>query len=98
MAVSEEDDQGWSTAQTFKIPDENANSHIMIGLEEWMRYQVRVASYNRMGYSAYSSSAETTTRESGKTESVHVNFFYYTNNIVFSQSQLDVCWSVFVAN
>ena len=75
MAVSGEDDQGWSTAQTFKIPDENANSHIMIGLEEWMRYQVRVASYNRMGYSAYSSSAETTTRESGKTKSVLVHLF-----------------------
>ena len=57
----------WSDAPTRNLPDENANSHIITKLEEWMSYQVRVASFNTMGYSEYSVPAETMTREAGRT-------------------------------
>lgn len=50
---------------TIQIRDENANSFTFTKLEEWTQYDVRVASYNKVGNSEYSATATDRTRESG---------------------------------
>ncbi len=50
--------------RTIEVEDENANSYTFAGLEEWMSYDVRVASYNKVGNSVYSPIATDRTRES----------------------------------
>ncbi len=54
--------------RTIEVEDENANSYTFGGLEEWMSYGVRVASFNKVGNSAYSPIAVDRTRESGTTK------------------------------
>lgn len=51
---------------TLEVDDENANSHTFSKLEEWMQYDFRVASFNKVGNSDYSAIAVDRTRESGR--------------------------------
>ncbi len=51
--------------KTTRITNENANSHTYTNLEEWTEYNVRVAAFNQVGTSAYSSVASDRTIESG---------------------------------
>ena len=48
------------------VRDENANSYTLTALEEWTRYDVRVAAYNKVGISSYSAIITDRTRESGQ--------------------------------
>jgi protein sidekick len=52
---------GW---QTVNVDNENANSFMLIGLEEWTEYQVRVAAFNKVGVSSDSPIVKEATRES----------------------------------
>ena len=45
------------------LPDQNANSYTIRGLDEWCEYGVRVAAYNKVGNSTYSEEAKERTRE-----------------------------------
>ena len=53
-------------SQTTEVRNENANSYTFTNLEEWTEYNVRVAAFNQVGTSAYSSVATDRTIESGK--------------------------------
>ena len=46
------------------VSDENANSYVLSDLEEYTRYDVRVAAFNKVGFSPYSPVTSDTTRES----------------------------------
>lgn len=50
--------------QTTQVPNENANSFTFANLEEWTEYDVRVAAFNSVGDSAYSTIATDRTIES----------------------------------
>ncbi|KAI0210962.1 Protein sidekick [Lamellibrachia satsuma] len=52
--------------RTITVRDENANSYTLTALEEWTRYDVRVAAYNKVGISSYSAIITDRTRESGQ--------------------------------
>lgn len=52
----------WKTAL---VGDENANSHVLSGLEEWTEYSIRVAAYNKVGHSEDSPVVTDSTREAG---------------------------------
>ena len=50
--------------QTVLVSDENANSYVLSDLQEFTKYDVRVAAYNKVGYSPYCPITSDTTRES----------------------------------
>lgn len=52
--------------QTVLVADENANSYVLSGLQEFTQYDVKVAAYNKVGHSPYSPVTSDTTRESGR--------------------------------
>ena len=52
--------------EVMRVRNENANSYTFIGLEEWTEYDVRVAAFNEVGTSAFSTIATDRTIESGK--------------------------------
>ena len=57
-------------AKAMEVRNENANSYTFTNLEEWTEYDVRVAAFNQVGTSAYSSVATDRTIESGKSDLV----------------------------
>ncbi len=50
---------------TTEVNNENANSYTFVRLEEWTKYDVRVAAFNSVGNSQYSTVATDRTIESG---------------------------------
>ena len=74
---------------TLEVQDANANSHTFTGLEEWMPYDFRVASFNKVGNSDYSPLASDRTRESGWYQNL-VYFFRLVHYISESQSLVSI--------
>ena len=54
--------------KAMEVRNENANSYTFTNLEEWTEYDVRVAAFNQVGTSAYSTVATDRTIESGKSD------------------------------
>ncbi len=56
---------GPSPAVTVVVSDPAANSYILTGLQEWTRYDVRLAARNAVGLGPFSPTTSDQTRESG---------------------------------
>ena len=51
--------------QSLVINDENAVAFLLMGLQEWTEYDIRLAAFNRVGRSNFTEAVVARTRESG---------------------------------